>query len=117
MPKAKNEESIFLRIDFKNGGRIGPGKIALLEAIERAGSISGAARELGMGYRTAWLLVDSLNSMFLDPVVATAPGRKDGASTLTELGRSLLATYQRMEGLTREAIEPEIKALRRKLRR
>lgn len=116
MRKFKVPDAVFLRIDFANGGRIGPGKIALLDAIARIGSISGAARDLGMGYRTAWLLVDSLNTMFVEPVVVTAPGRKDGASTLTDLGRSLIAAFRRMEALTEDAVEPELKVLRRKLK-
>jgi hypothetical protein len=39
-----------IRIDLANGDRIGPGKIALLEAIRTKGSISEAARHLGMAY-------------------------------------------------------------------
>ena len=50
-----------IRIDLASGGRIGPGKIALLEAIRSTGSISAAARSIGMSYRRAWLLVEELN--------------------------------------------------------
>ena len=50
-----------IRLDLTSGDRIGPGKIALLEAIQEAGSISGAARALGMSYRRAWLLVEEIN--------------------------------------------------------
>jgi molybdate transport system regulatory protein len=64
---------IFLRIELTPERRLGPGKIALLEAIARTGSLSAAARELGMGYRTAWVLIDSLNAMFDEPVVKTLP--------------------------------------------
>ena len=53
---------------------LGPGKVALLEAVARSGSISAAARELGMSYRRAWMLVDSINHAFDAPLVATATG-------------------------------------------
>jgi len=50
-----------IRIDLPSGSRIGPGKIALLEAIQSTGSISAAARSIGMSYRRAWLLVEEIN--------------------------------------------------------
>ena len=48
---------------------VGPGKVDLLEAIARDGSITVAARSLGMSYRRAWLLVDTMNRSFRGPVV------------------------------------------------
>ncbi|MFN8722426.1 MAG: winged helix-turn-helix domain-containing protein, partial [Rhodospirillales bacterium] len=62
-----------LRIDFPDGVRLGPGKVALLEAIGRTRSISAAGRSLGMSYRRAWLLVDAVNRAFEEPVVVTRP--------------------------------------------
>ena len=53
-----------LRVDFGPGRSIGPGKIRLLEAIDRTGSISQAGRTLGMSYRRAWLLIDDMNQCF-----------------------------------------------------
>ena len=58
-----------VRVEMGAGHRIGPGKIALLEAIGETGSITAAGRRLGMSYRRAWLLVSALNRMFDDPVV------------------------------------------------
>ncbi len=55
---------ITLRFDFDETRRLGPGKVSLLEAIQRHGSIAGAGRDFGMSYRRAWLLVDELNRMF-----------------------------------------------------
>ena len=110
------QPSLFLRIDFIEGARLGPGKVALLEAIARKGSIAAAARELGMGYRTAWLLIDSLNAMFEEPVITTLPGRRDGASKLTSFGEELVARFRRMEELSREAIAGELSALERVLK-
>jgi molybdate transport system regulatory protein len=87
------------RIDFSEHNRLGPGKIALLEAVQAAGSISDAARTLKMSYRRAWLLVSSLNSAFIAPVVVSATGGKGGGGAqVTEFGASLIAEYRALEG-------------------
>ena len=111
-----DKTNLFLRIDFAEGSRLGPGKVALLEAISRHGSIAAAARELGMGYRTAWLLIDSLNAMFVVPVVTTLPGRRDGGTEVTAFGKQVITSFHQMEKLSSEAIRTEIAALRRKLK-
>src|SRR5678816_3574093 len=59
--------TIRLRIDLSPDSALGPGKIALLEHIETSGSLSQAARELGMSYRRAWLLLNDINGMFSEP--------------------------------------------------
>ena len=66
--------TIRLRVDFATLCCVGPGKIALLEAIHRTGSLSQAARDLGMSYRRGWQLLWSLNTSFRVPVVVTAKG-------------------------------------------
>lgn len=87
-----------VRLDFGEHARLGPGKIALLERIGREGSISAAARALGMSYRRAWLLVDSMNRMFAEPVVRTYPGRaRGGGAHLTRFGLRLIALYRGIE--------------------
>ena len=87
-----------IRIDLATGGRIGPGKVALLEAIERAGSISGAGRALKMSYRRAWQLVEDLNRTVGDHVVETsAGGSGGGGAKLTESGHTLIREYRAME--------------------
>jgi molybdate transport system regulatory protein len=87
-----------IRIDFSGTCSIGPGKIGLLEGIERTGSLSAAARSLGMSYRRAWLLLHSTNEGFSEPVVELSVGGKDGGGTrLTEFGRQLVANYRRFD--------------------
>ncbi|MFO1504510.1 MAG: winged helix-turn-helix domain-containing protein [Steroidobacteraceae bacterium] len=87
-----------VRIDFSGTCSIGPGKIGLLEGIERTGSLSAAARALGMSYRRAWLLLHSTNEGFSQPVVELSVGGKDGGGTrLTEFGRKLVADYRQFE--------------------
>jgi molybdate transport system regulatory protein len=83
------------RIDFTAHANVGPGKIALLEAIRSTGSLSQAARELGMSYRRAWLLMSSLNETFKTPVVkASTGGRGGGGATLTKFGEQLIESYR-----------------------
>jgi molybdate transport system regulatory protein len=69
---------------------MGPGKAALLQAIERSGSISAAGRELGMSYRRAWLLVDTMNRCFAEPLVEAHSG---SGARVTPAGAAALAEY------------------------
>ena len=87
-----------IRIDFPDGRSLGPGKIALLECIERTGSLSAAGRSLGMSYRRAWLLLHSVNDSFSEPSVEFSVGGKDGGGArLTAFGRKLIASYRTFE--------------------
>jgi molybdate transport system regulatory protein len=96
MTKARVQ--LHLRIIKGNRRAIGPGKIALLEAIRDTGSISAAARKLGMSYRRAWVLVDDLNRRLSKAVVETAPGGKSGGgTTLSPTGRKLIVLYRDIE--------------------
>ncbi len=105
-----------LRIDLPQG-RIGPGKIDLLEAIDREGSISAAGRALGMSYKRAWDLVDALNKLLGEAAVAASPGgHRGGGATLTEAGRSLVADYRAIERAAQRAAEPRLAALMRRTR-
>lgn len=91
---------------------IGPGKVALLEAIGQTGSISAAARRFGMSYRRAWLLVDEMNKALVAPVVTTATGGVHGGGTaLTEVGRQVIARYRRVEAQARHAAADDLAAL------
>lgn len=87
-----------LRIDLPNGSRLGPGKVGLLEAVARHRSIAAAAREHGMSYRRAWLLIDDMNRAFAEPLVDTFPGRSHGdGAALTALGVRMVAAYRTAE--------------------
>jgi molybdate transport system regulatory protein len=108
--------TLSLRIDLPQG-RIGPGKIALLEAIDREGSISAAGRALGMSYRRAWDLVDALNTLLGILVVEAAPGGyRGGGAMLTDAGRNLVADYRAIERAAQRAAEPRLDALTRRLK-
>jgi molybdate transport system regulatory protein len=107
-----------VRVDFGADRALGPGKIRLLEAIGNSGSISRAARALGMSYRRAWLLVDDLNRSFRAPVVATQPGgARGGGAALTPFGAELIAKYRAIEARAMTAAKPHLRALETSLRR
>jgi molybdate transport system regulatory protein len=106
-----------LRIDLPQG-RIGPGKIALLEAIGREGSISAAGRALGMSYKRAWDLVDALNQLVGKPVVSASPGGAGGGgATLTEAGQSLVDDYRAIEEAAHAAAAARLSALAKRTKR
>jgi molybdate transport system regulatory protein len=86
------------RIDFTEHSSVGPGKIGLLEAIRDAGSLSQGARNIGMSYRRAWLLIESLRRSFREPVTMASTGGKDGGGMLvTEFGDALIKNYRDLE--------------------
>ncbi len=98
-----------LRILLGAAIAMGPGKADLLEAIERTGSISAAAREMRMSYRRAWLLVESMNACFREPLVRSATGgRGGGGAGLTKAGRNALDRYRVMERKAAGSITKEM---------
>lgn len=83
---------------------LGPGKADLLEAIDREGSISAAGRAMGMSYRRTWLLVDTMNRCWAEPLVQTAPGGgAQSGARLTDTGRAVLEAYRALEADLAEA--------------
>ncbi len=95
-----NPAALKLKIQLMCGSEIamGPGKADLLDAIKRHGSISAAARAMGMSYRRAWLLVDCMNRCWHEPLVATAPGMaRAGGATITDLGEHILAHFRALQ--------------------
>jgi molybdate transport system regulatory protein len=87
-----------IRIHFNGELAIGPGRIELLEGVQRTGSLAQAARSMNMSYRRAWLLMQSLNESLASPAsVAAKGGRHGGGATLTPLGLQLIRAYRRFE--------------------
>jgi molybdate transport system regulatory protein len=107
---------VTLRLDFDEGRRLGPGKIALLEAIRDTGSISAAGRAHRMSYRRAWLLVEDMNRMFSKPLVLARPGgAKGGGASLTQVGDSVVALYREAERQTRRGASAAIARIEKAL--
>src|SRR3954470_19093370 len=93
-----------LRVSKGDDIAVGPGKIDLLEAIARTGSITAAAKALGMSYRRAWLLVDTINRNFKTPVVdAGAGGTHGGGAAITPVGAQVIERYRRIEATAEKA--------------
>lgn len=116
MTSAKNQPCAVLvrpRIYIGGGIAIGPGKIDLLRAVSETRSIAAAARLLGLPYKRAWLLIDSLNEGFGHPVVETATGGKGGGgASLTTLGQQLIERYDALETSLNASAGKELQALR-----
>ena len=106
-----------VRVDFGSDRALGPGKIRLLEAIAKTGSISQAGRSLDMSYRRAWLLVDDMNRCFREPVVTTQPGgARGGGAALTPFGLELIEKYRSIEVQATAATQLQLHALEVSLR-
>lgn len=111
-PKPKSR----LRITLTGDVAIGPGKADMLEGIRETGSIAAAGRRMGMSYKRAWYLVDTMNRCYVTPLVAaTKGGSKGGGAVLTELGEEVLARFRRMEKLADKAVAKELRALQKAL--
>lgn len=94
---------LFLRIEL-DSGRLGHGKIELLEHIRDNQSLAAAARAMGMSYKRAWELLATLNEMFDEPVAVSHPGRNvAGATALTPFGERLIALFRALERRTEQA--------------
>ena len=101
-----------IRLSYGDGQVMGPGKAELMEGIARTGSISAAGRAMGMSYKRAWQLVDTMNSMFSDPLVSSSRGgAKGGGAHLTEAGEEVLAAYRALEEASRTAGAPALARL------
>jgi molybdate transport system regulatory protein len=106
-----------LRVMYGAEIAIGPGKAELLEAIAETGSISASAKRLGMSYRRAWLLVDTMNRCFREPVVASATGGTGGGGAyVTDFGRRVLERFGAMRKAVDRALDPELARFTRLLR-
>lgn len=104
---------IFIRLFLSPDGMIGPGKAQLLQRIDETGSISAAGRGMGMSYKRAWMLVETMNAMFHEPLVESARGGPGGGgAALTATGREVLALYRRIETEAAIAAAPFVASLK-----
>ncbi|UTD28480.1 winged helix-turn-helix domain-containing protein [Bradyrhizobium sp. WD16] len=110
---AKQIPHLSIRIDLDADGRIGPGKIELLEQIRTQGSISAAGRAMKMSYKRAWDLVEEITRICGRAVVTRQTGGKDGGgAALTPLGESLIERYRRIEKAAIDAARADLLGLR-----
>jgi molybdate transport system regulatory protein len=100
------------RVDFSDACSLGPGKIDLLESIQRTGSLRQAAQALGMSYRRAWLLLDGLNRSFTEPAsTASIGGQGGGGVTLTPFGLEIIRTYRAAAEAIESVAHRELQAI------
>jgi molybdate transport system regulatory protein len=103
-----------LRILLGASIAMGPGKADLLDAIAATGSISAAGRRMGMSYRRAWMLVETMNKSFQAPLVHAAKGgTHGGGAALTAEGVDVLKRYRAMERKAETLLAPQMKAFRK----
>ena len=94
------EDDFSASLILKRGGlaRVGLERIALLEAVARRGSISAAAKEVGLSYKGAWDGVQALNNLFDAPLVSAAPGGKSGGNAeVTARGQAVIRAFRAAE--------------------
>src|SRR5687768_17631913 len=109
---------LLLRVLSSKNPAMGPGKARLVALIAESGSISAAARKMGMSYRRAWQLVEALNKSFNEPVVLTAVGgRRGGGAVVTDFGKRLIDSYHAMESKASAAIAADLEQFNAHLRK
>lgn len=101
-----------LRVTLGPDTLLGPGKADLLQGIDETGSIAAAGRRMGMSYKRAWYLIDTMNGYFAEPLVISVKGGSSGGGAgLTATGRTVLKAYRRMEANARRANARDLAAL------
>jgi len=115
--ESRRYRGLTLRVLGAAAPAMGPGKAELIERIQQTGSISAAARAMGMSYRRAWQLVEALNATYRQPVVITAiGGRRGGGARVTPYGRRLAAMFRAMENKASAAIAGDLRRFGAQLR-
>ena len=103
-----------IRVMLGRSIAVGPGKADLLAAIAETGSISAAGVALGMSYKRAWYLIDTMNQCFAEPVVhASRGGKGHGGARLTAMGTQVLNLFRAIETHAATATADELEALSR----
>ena len=117
----KDQKSLLraqLRLMLGDEVAFGPGKADLLDAIHETGSISSAGKKMGMSYRRAWLLADTMNRCFQQPLIDTAKGGSHGGGTkLTEFGKEVLQQYRAAQSEITLVTDKHFKTLQPLLRK
>ena len=111
-PKPGRTGLLHLRVGLSDSFYMGPGRADLMQLIAVTGSISEAAKRMGMSYKRAWGLVQALNEGFGALLIETARGGKEQGASLTDVGREVLERYRGMQEATKKAIARDVEALR-----
>ncbi|WP_405205914.1 winged helix-turn-helix domain-containing protein [Aquimarina sp. LLG6339-5] len=99
-------------IEGEKGVFLGEGRIKILKAIKTEGSLSKAAKSLGMSYKKAWNLVDSINKNASTPVVITNTGGSGGGGTkITEYGLKMISVFENINKNCWDFLDQQLKEL------
>lgn len=113
MAEDRVHPELFIRLFLSRNEMIGPGKARLLQLIDETGSISAAGRAMGMSYKRAWSLVETMNAMFSSPLVESSRGgTKGGGAALTDTGAEVLRLYRLIEEQAASASATSVEALK-----
>lgn len=104
---------ILMRLDLASGGVVGPGRIAILEGIDRYGSITASARAVGLTYRQVWNVVQVLNGLFKEPLIDVKQAGRSGGASLTPLGKQVIKHFRSMEDAANRALNTRLAAFER----
>jgi len=114
---ARGELEAKARLLVKGERALGPGKADLLDAIKQHGSISKAAKAMGMSYSRAWELVEAMNRLFKQPLVETeSGGKRGGGARVTQFGEETLAVYRDLETALETQVVAFVGEFRRRLK-
>ncbi len=102
---------LFMRVHFPSGEAFGPSRAAILEGIDRFGSMAASARAVGLTYRQVWATVKVLNRIFPRPLVDVRVGGRASGASLTALGKELLVQFRTMELVANKALESHFRAM------
>lgn len=101
-----------LRVVLGPDTMLGPGKADLLQGIDETGSIAAAGRRMGMSYKRAWYLIDTMNAYFQEPVVVSSKGgAKGGGASLTDTGKAVLDCYRQIQRKADSAAQDDLRTL------
>jgi molybdate transport system regulatory protein len=107
----KREQRVHVRLSLSNGGGLDESDIALLETLQKCGSILGASKLLGVSYRKTWLMADAMNRTFETKVIETFPGRKGGGAEVTAFGWRIAALFRSIERRSNKAAAAALEEL------
>ena len=109
----KKEIRVRCWVDVNGVKFFGPGRAELLELIEESGSISKAAKAMGMSYKKAWIMIDELNAAAQKPyVISRAGGNQGGGAEVTDAGKKVIAAYHKLNDKLNSIVEKETDLLR-----